>query len=192
MSLTGAASVQIDSKRWLGQHLQKLGIDSGTLHEQLLQGACLSQFLEEHWGPGDPYGWYTAGVKGIKEWQAAQEQACRQKQLDGQGQDVQRGVLRGRAEVADVHQLQQLDQQSMADFLPQPAPDTAAVNSCSWSTLNPPRGTIHKKFPPLITVDAAIDGPGIKLRRGTGSAKVKGRPSVGRRRAISELMVRAS
>ena len=186
VSLTGAASVQIDSKRWLGQHLQKMGVEV-TLHEQLLQGACLSQFLEEYWGPGDPYAWYAAGVKGIKEWQAAEELICLQKQLRAQPLGLYKGANSAIPQTADAHQPQQLDQQSKSYLLPQLASDAEASG---WNFLSPPIGTVHKSFPPLITADAAVEGPGVKLRRGTGSAKGKTRPSVGRRRAISELMVR--
>lgn len=55
------------------------------------------------------------------------------------------------------------------------------------SALMPPGGVLHKTFPPLILSEYSERSQGLK-RRKTAASRQK-RPSVGRRRAISELMV---
>lgn len=55
------------------------------------------------------------------------------------------------------------------------------------SPLMPPGGLVYSSFPALILVEHG-DGQGLRLRRTSNNSKK--RQSVGRRRAISELMVR--
>jgi len=55
------------------------------------------------------------------------------------------------------------------------------------SALMPPGGVLHKTFPPLILSEYSERSQGLR-RRKTAASRQK-RPSVGRRRAISELMV---
>jgi hypothetical protein len=50
----------------------------------------------------------------------------------------------------------------------------------------PPAGLVYRSFPALILVEHG-DGPSLRLRR-TGNSSKK-RQTVGKRRAISELMV---
>jgi hypothetical protein len=54
------------------------------------------------------------------------------------------------------------------------------------SPLLPAAGLIYCSFPALILVEH-VEGPGLRLRRTANSSKK--RQSVGKRRAISELMV---
>jgi hypothetical protein len=54
------------------------------------------------------------------------------------------------------------------------------------SLLMPAAGLVHRSFPPLILIEQG-EGPGLRLRRTANSSKK--RQSVGKRRAISELMV---
>jgi hypothetical protein len=56
------------------------------------------------------------------------------------------------------------------------------------SPLMPAAGLVYRAFPDLILVEHNGDGPGLRLRR-TGNSSKK-RQNVGKRRAISELMVR--
>jgi hypothetical protein len=55
------------------------------------------------------------------------------------------------------------------------------------SLLMPAAGLVYRSFPALILVEHG-DGPGLRLRRAGNSSKR--RQTVGKRRAISELMVR--
>lgn len=52
--------------------------------------------------------------------------------------------------------------------------------------LMPPAGLVHRSFPALVLVEYG-DGPGPRLRRSGNPGKK--RQSMGKRRAISELMV---
>lgn len=60
------------------------------------------------------------------------------------------------------------------------------------SGLMPPRGLLHSSFPLLVLSEyseRSLQQGGLLRRRKTAVSRQK-RPSVGRRRAISELMVR--
>jgi hypothetical protein len=69
------------------------------------------------------------------------------------------------------------------------------ADAAAAGALMPPGGLCYRTFPPLIlseccALDQRATGPGVRKRSATSSRHK--RPSAGRRRAVSELMVRGS
>jgi len=86
-----------------------------------------------------------------------------------------------------LHAEQQLEQQQQQSTMGSPM----LIDAPHPGLLSAPPGAVHRSLPPLLIAEAAADGSGAyRLRRRTsGSGRRDRRPSVGRRRAISEFAV---